>query len=275
VSCYKDDLEMALVGEGFVGIEAKQRTDYEALVLASREAAGCFKKPDRTITIQSLRRKSQNGLEATLVDKGNDRNEYSQGFSARVDKHGNVTVSVTNWSSMGVAERDVQTSFDRYKSELPVGSVRSVMEQCILRISGLKVKVLNGLYWLPESGVEIWEQTLQPLFRSFKCDDFVLRTDNTDPEEVRLVTNAISELAAEQVSKVMADLTENDLSESAVFKRRLEVADLTRRLGEYEECLGTTLGVLKESVRKTDMALAAAYAVEQDTELDLFSEVVA
>lgn len=247
-------------------IDVKPRTNKAAL--RESQAQYCKAHPDGfKVRVEALdqTRKSVASFEAISVVPGKDGNCYPQRFRAT------VIADRVFCTHPYVDSHDLQQLYDEFKQMAPVGSVRNaVVEYIEGYLSG--VKAATDVYWLPEWSVDRWRTFAADLEELGCLESFTIVTNLEDSETVRWIGAKIKERIERIAEDVREGLSERNVKDTTLQKRRDKLAEEREQLKRFEQSLGVPLDACRDLLTDADEALVAKDAVvEEDQFADMWS----
>lgn len=208
--------------------------------------------------IQPLKKRSTNGYEVVRVTKGEQKNEYSPQFSARVN--GETVVFDKEPSNSD----NVQEMYDHYRGLITGSALGACLVDICAHLMGTSLRPSGGIYWIPEDAVGTWDDVADAVSsahpQGLGIDDmscvYRLRT-LLDANAANAVIDAITAEVDTQSEEIFDGI--GQLGERALRTREKRSKELKQKVEHYELMLGQGLDKLK---KVCDMAeRGAAHAV--------------
>ncbi len=265
--CDLKDLRDAFNNAGYGNIEIAEESDYQALCLAVKSYGNAQLKhlTGSRILVESLKRKTANGVECVLVKKGEDHNDYQQQFTAHLEEvDGKLHVKT---STSSVSEGELTEEFRKAKATAPLGNVRNAVASILERLDG--IKVISSLYWIPDEQIASWENALGYLSSAHGAtvdavQAWTMKHDLSDPDTIDCVCDALKAFVEKEQQQLQKELAENDMEDQALARRRLRAADVRRKIAQYEKALDTSMQALHDAMIDVDSALSAASSIQDE-----------
>lgn len=265
-----DKLETGLSQLGLPRFAPEPRTWLMALKAAM---AKVFNRPEEMI--RPLKKAKNNGYTVVIEEKGENANNYSHKVNCKVDDSGNVTVSsgFVSWDD----EQRLQELTRHFKRVLPAASVGKMLTEIVVQhYGGCPMREHGGIYFCPETRYDDWVNVIAAVGNA-ACEgtsnDVSVVALEMNAMTLRDVRKAITREMVSETEAMQKELAENDLGERAIANRINRAEAQLARIEEYETLLGETLGVCRENVSAAVDALAAATAIQDDS--DVFADVLA
>lgn len=214
--------------------------------------------------VQSHKQQSKHGFEVVDVQRGEQFNDYSLDFAAKVE--GGV-VHVTHGD---VDQSQLQELFTTHKSTITGASVGQSLVAILAHLGGTALRPSGGVYWLPETAIETWQSVvgaIQQAARETGGNSVYLLRTLLDESGIRAVKDAIVAEVTEASSGLIAEIRTGGMGDTALTNRQIIAASLHSRVRQYESILGEALDRLHDVVRIAEEAAASAIAVKDSADV--------
>jgi hypothetical protein len=251
-------LEHRLTELGLERFAPRLRTDSAALKAAMQDY--CVSQlqngkgsPDRRI--EGHKSQKDHGFEAVEIQRGEDENSYYSAFSARVSEDGEIRVT------KGFADKYVlQELYRKAKFVVTGPGVGKSLVDLLAYLGGTALRPSGGIYWIPESGVNLWERVATAVEG---CSDsgsknsvYLVRT-LMDQGTVKAVRDAII-AEIEATATAIAEELREGLGDEAIEHRKELAGELHTRITMYESILGEGLARLHTVVGTVEQSMTLA-----------------
>ena len=267
-----NDSDREKVGRAFESVGLGECVPERVTESAALKAAivELFGGKDRTV--QAHKKKDENGYELVRIDRTKElggRNGYTVDFCARI-----VEGRVVTW--YGEADRyKLQESFLQHKTILKASAIGQALVAAVEALRGQRLTDRGGIYWMPEDAVDRWE-TLGLALAGCGVERenavHMMQTIMT-PQTVAAIKEQLIAEVLKDATTITVELTENNLSDEAVDRRKRRAKELRERVDFYASCLGDALQTLKDVLTVAEMSASAAVGIEEHQPGGAFSAV--
>lgn len=255
------------------------RSDTQALQIALNEHKRHTRKEMRAgakhgekskldVAVQGLADRQANGFEVVGIERGEQTNVYSGRYSVKLDEQGRVTV--TSGYLDYEQRQSLQRQYEQAKATLGADSIGPTLIELANHLGGTTIRQAGGVYYVPESGLAMWERIIDAFQASGASKVYVARVV-MDPQCVRQVKDAIVDEVTERARELAREVSEGSLGPVAIENRLAKAKLLHGRVQEYEGILAETLSHLHAVVAVAEQAAASALAVQEDSSIGVFA----
>jgi hypothetical protein len=215
------------------------------------------------------------GLDARQINPGNEDVDPVFVASVVVDANGQVRIPKHNSSLLpqldnhkAQVEAVMQKVFDHRCNYFPTAMVSGCVAKVISALGGILVRQTGGLYFLPEKGLERFDQFAKSVNAVSGGPELVMVRFPVVPTETSYaaVMKAVKKIAKDRMKAVEESIHELGSTKkqraNGTATRLKECQDVLDLLNDYSEILGVDLVESKEIVKKVKDAVNAHAALE-------------
>jgi hypothetical protein len=161
--------------------------------------------------------------------------------------------------------------FQRQLTLADVDSIGKCLVHAVNALGGTCLRPGGGLYFIPPASLERWEAVKAAVNACRPNEVYVLRPP-LDEGACRAIVRAFTENVVERSKGIAEEVAQGKLKARALASRRVELAEVTRRLEEYEGILDRPLADAREALAAVKFGVAtgnllAAAGLEECHEL--------
>jgi len=236
----------ALERLGFEGFLPPEQGDTAALKAALAELKG----KDRIV--DSLKNPKKDGVEVVAVEKDHTANYRTQDYRCKV-VDGVVVVAGGYFSD----QEKLQAEFNKHKALATKNGLSGCLQQIAASLKA--VTLWPGSYWVPESGLRVWERVVEEFRLLDKEIKFKLvRVQTDDLETVQAIRDALVQKVGRKAAEIRAEVEEKNLGQEGLERRAGEAQNLRELVDEYRQILGDWAATLADVIHAAEEAAVVA-----------------
>lgn len=254
----REDLRARLLRIGFAHRIPRLKTETAALKTALDRYCKGMKDVGRDMKVEHHKQKSQHGFEVLDISRGEVANQYDVWLSAKL---GTGRIEVLGQGASFAVQSELQSTFRREletaSSEALGGMLVAIAtEEC----NGLSLRESGGVYWLPETNLERWQELAAELERvehvNGATEMYLVKTC-MDQSTIKAVRVGLQNEVVSEVSAIR-DAILAGMGDEALENRKDRLLQIHRKVQSYEEILSESLTTLHAIITSVEEASAIA-----------------